>query len=168
MKKKLKISYNAPVALTFILICFATMTIGYLTGGRSTQLLFMTYHSSLLNPLTYLRLFTHVLGHAGWSHFIGNASYILLLGPMLEEKYGSKTLMEIICITAFVTGLVNYVFRELRLLLEFRAVRRERSRICIHRPRLLHRIQGGRDPADIHPCRRYLHRAADLRRRRAV
>ena len=80
MKKKLKISYNAPVALTFILICFATMIIGYLTGGRSTQLLFMTYHSSLLNPLTYLRLFTHVLGHAGWSHFIGNASYILLLG----------------------------------------------------------------------------------------
>ncbi len=110
MKKKLKISYNAPVALTFILICFATMIIGYLTGGRSTQLLFMTYHSSLLNPLTYLRLFTHVLGHAGWSHFIGNASYILLLGPMLEEKYGSKTLMEIICITALVTGLVNYVF----------------------------------------------------------
>ena len=146
MKKKLKISYNAPVALTFILICFATMIIGYLTGGRSTQLLFMTYHSSLLNPLTYLRLFTHVLGHAGWSHFIGNASYILLLGPMLEEKYGSKTLMEIICITALVTGLVNY----------------ERSRICIHRPRLLHRIQGGRDPADIHPCRRYFHRAADL------
>ena len=89
MKKKLKISYNAPVALTFILICFATMIIGYLTGGRSTQLL---------------------LGHAGWSHFIGNASYILLLGPMLEEKYGSKTLMEIICITALVTGLVNYVF----------------------------------------------------------
>lgn len=110
MKKKLKISYNAPVALTFILICFATMIIGYLTGGRSTQLLFMTYHSSLLNPLTYLRLFTHVLGHAGWSHFIGNASYILLLGPMLEEKYGSKTLLEIICITALVTGLVNYVF----------------------------------------------------------
>lgn len=70
----------------------------------------MTYHSSLLNPFTYSRLFTHVLGHIGWEHFIGNASYILLLGPMLEEKYGSRTLIVIIGITALVTGLVNYAF----------------------------------------------------------
>lgn len=110
MKKQFRISYNAPVILTFVLICFAVMVLGFLTGGRSTQFLFMTYHSSLLNPLTILRMFTHVLGHAGWSHFIGNASYLLLLGPMLEEKYGSRTLAEIIGITAFVTGLINYIF----------------------------------------------------------
>ena len=110
MKKKFSISYNAPVILTFMLICLAVMLIGYLTGGRSTLLFFMTYHSSLLNPFTYLRLFTHVLGHVGWEHFIGNASYILLLGPMLEEKYGSRTLIVIIGITALVTGLVNYAF----------------------------------------------------------
>ena len=110
MKKKFSISYNAPVILTFMLICLAVMLIGYLTGGRSTLLFFMTYHSSLLNPFTYLRLFTHVLGHVGWAHFIGNASYILLLGPMLEEKYGSRTLIIIIGITALVTGLVNYIF----------------------------------------------------------
>ncbi len=110
MKKHLRISYNAPVVLTFIIACFVVMVAGVLSGGRITELLFMTYHSSLLNPLTYLRLFTHVFGHAGWSHFIGNASYLLLLGPMLEEKYGSKTLVEIICVTALVTGLVNYLF----------------------------------------------------------
>ena len=107
MKKKLKISYNAPVVLTFILICFAAMVIGYLTGGRSTQLLFMTYHSSLLNPLTYLRLFTHVLGHNDLGHLMGNMAYILLLGPILEEKYGQTKVIEIIMVTAFVTGLIN-------------------------------------------------------------
>ncbi len=80
-----------------------------MTGGKSTQLLFMTFHSSLANPLTYLRFFTHVFGHSGWTHFIGNASYLLLLGPMLEEKYGSRTLIEIIAVTAFVTAIVNYV-----------------------------------------------------------
>lgn len=68
----------------------------------------MTYHSSLKNPMTYLRFFTHVFGHDGWSHFIGNAAYLLLLGPMLEEKYSSRTLIEIIGLTAVVTGLVNY------------------------------------------------------------
>ena len=110
MKKKLKISYNAPVILSFVFICFAAMLIGVLTGGKGTQLLFMTYHSSLKNPLTYLRLFTHIFGHSGWSHFIGNAAYLLLLGPMLEEKYGSRMLIEIIAITALVTGIVNYIF----------------------------------------------------------
>lgn len=68
----------------------------------------MTYHSSLRNPMTYLRFFTHVFGHDGWSHFIGNAAYLLLLGPMLEEKHSSRTLLEIIGLTAAVTGLVNY------------------------------------------------------------
>ena len=70
----------------------------------------MTYHSSFLNPMTYVRFVTHVFGHVGWSHFIGNASYLLLLGPMLEEKHGSKAILEVILITAVVTGLINYFF----------------------------------------------------------
>jgi len=108
--KKLKITFNAPVTLGFVFICFVVTLLGVLTGGGSTRLLFMTSHSSLTNPLTYLRFFTHVFGHAGWSHFIGNASYLLLLGPMLEEKYGSKEMLEVIGITALATGLVNYIF----------------------------------------------------------
>lgn len=57
-----------------------------------------------------MRFFTHVFGHDGWSHFIGNASYLLLLGPMLEEKYGSEEIAGIMGITALITGLVNYIF----------------------------------------------------------
>ena len=34
---------------------------------------------------------------------------MLLLGPMIEEKYSSKTLIEIISLTAVITGLVNYL-----------------------------------------------------------
>lgn len=110
MKKKFKITFNAPVVLSFVLICCMVTFLGEFTSGRSTQLAFMTYHSSLKNPMTYLRFFTHVFGHDGWEHFIANASYLLLLGPMLEEKYGSKTLFGIITITALVTGVVNYIF----------------------------------------------------------
>ena len=60
--------------------------------------------------MTYVRFVTHIFGHSGWSHFIGNASYLLLLGPMLEEKHGSKELIEVISITAVITGIVNYIF----------------------------------------------------------
>lgn len=110
MKTRFKISYNSPVVLTFVLLCLLVLLMSIGTHRRSTTLLFMTYHSSLFSPMTYLRFFTHVLGHSGWEHLIGNASYLLLLGPMLEEKYGSKTIVEIILMTALVTGIVNYIF----------------------------------------------------------
>lgn len=106
MKKK--ITFNSPVILAFVFISFGAMVANYLTLGASNKLLFVTYHSSLANPLTYVRFFTHVLGHAGWSHYIGNMMYILLLGPMLEEKYGSAKIVEVIMTTALITGLINY------------------------------------------------------------
>lgn len=107
--KKLKITFNSPVVLGFIFISLAVLLLGFLTMGTSNSLLFMTYHSALTNPLTYVRFFTHVLGHSGWEHYIGNAAYILLLGPMLEEKYGSKRIVEVILVTALVTALINYI-----------------------------------------------------------
>ena len=110
MRKKLKITFNAPVTLGFVIICFIATLLGAISNGRITQTVFMTYHSSLTNPMTYVRFITHIFGHSGWSHFIGNASYLLLLGPMLEEKHGSKELIEVIGITAVITGVVNYIF----------------------------------------------------------
>lgn len=107
--KKWKISLNAPVILTFVAISFVAMLLHYFTNGRSNELLFMTYHSSLREPLTYVRFFTHVLGHADWGHYIGNMAYLLLLGPILEEKYGSWRVLQVIGITAVVTGVLNYI-----------------------------------------------------------
>ena len=96
MKKKLKISYNAPVILSFVLVCCLVTLVGVLTNNKSTELLFSTYRSAITNPLTYIRLITHVLGHSGFEHFIGNAMYLLLIGPILEEKYGSNIMLKII------------------------------------------------------------------------
>lgn len=107
--KKMKISFNAPVILTFACICLVVLILGMFTAGISTNAVFMTGGGSWRNPMTYLRLFTHVFGHADWAHFIGNMSYILLLGPMLEEKHGSSRIVEIILVTAFVTGVINGV-----------------------------------------------------------
>lgn len=109
-KFKIKLTFNAPATIIFSLICLVVIGISYMTKGKSNELLFMTYHSSLKSPLTYLRFFTHILGHANWTHFIGNISYILLLGPLLEEKYGSKVIIELALITAFITGIINYIF----------------------------------------------------------
>ncbi|MBR4082853.1 MAG: rhomboid family intramembrane serine protease [Lachnospiraceae bacterium] len=108
--KNTKITFNSPAVLGFSCICLIALLLGMITRGGSTTMLFKTYRDSLLNPMFYLRLFTHVFGHADWTHFIGNMSYILLLGPMLEEKHGSSRLVEIILVTALVTGLINCLF----------------------------------------------------------
>lgn len=109
-KKKLKITFNAPVVLSLAAISFGATLLNYVTGGASGRVLFMTYHSPLSSPMTWIRAFTHIFGHADWTHLIGNMSYLLLLGPMLEEKYSSQTLAEVIAVTAVVTSVVNYIF----------------------------------------------------------
>ena len=109
MNKGFKISINSPVVLGFSAICLIALALNIFTKGVTNKLFFMTYHSSLTNPMTYLRFFTHVFGHSGADHFMGNITYILLLGPLLEEKYGSKLLIQSIVITALITGLVNYI-----------------------------------------------------------
>ena len=107
--KNMKVSFNAPVILGMVGISFVATLLGYLTGDLTSRILFTTYRSALWSPMTWIRAFTHIFGHADWSHFVGNMSYLLLLGPMLEEKYGSKTLAGVVAITAFVSSLVNYV-----------------------------------------------------------
>lgn len=109
MKRKFKIVYNSPVIITFAVICLVSLILNLLTGGYSNRLVCMTYHSSLKSIMTYVRFVTHIFGHAGWEHFIGNMSYILLLGPILEEKYGSKEIVEVIGITAVITGVLQYI-----------------------------------------------------------
>ena len=106
MKKKIRITFNSPLVLSFALAC-TVVTIIRLIAGESTDRIFATYGSSWTDPMTYVRLFTHVLGHAGFAHLLGNMAYILLLGPMLEEKYGWKNLLVVILVTAFVTGLFH-------------------------------------------------------------
>ncbi len=61
-------------------------------------------------PLNYVRLVTHIAGHADWNHLVSNLAYILLLGPMLEETYGSLTMFLMIVVTGFVTGVLNACF----------------------------------------------------------
>ncbi len=105
-KRRLKIVINAPVIIGFSALCLAVMIARVLLGD-GVLALFTTHRISLSSPGSFLRAFSYVLGHVSWSHFVGNMSYILLLGPMLEEKYGSRRMILVILMTAFITALIN-------------------------------------------------------------
>ncbi|HIS52575.1 MAG TPA: rhomboid family intramembrane serine protease [Candidatus Onthomonas avicola] len=109
MKLLHKIQYNSPVILTFALLSLGVLFLGIWTGGQSTALCFSVYRAPLTDPLTYLRFFTHVLGHSGYSHYIGNMTLLLVIGPPMEERYGSRTLLELMVATAFLSGLVQFL-----------------------------------------------------------
>lgn len=105
-----KIQYNAPVTLTFALLSLFALILNGVTGGAANRLLFSVYKSSVGDPLTYVRVFTHVLGHANYEHYSGNFLMILVIGPLLEEKYGSRKMLLTMAATAFITGIIAMAF----------------------------------------------------------
>jgi rhomboid protease GluP len=109
----MKIKYNAPTTLTFALIAAIVLAVSAFVkiGGMSLTEAWFSVPGrggfDFMNPLQYLRLFTHVLGHQNWAHLFGNLSLLLLLGPILEENYGSVSMLLMMAVTALVTGFIN-------------------------------------------------------------
>ena len=110
MRRSITLQYNSPVVLSFALVSLGALLLGFLTGGASTRLVFSVYRSSLADPLTYPRFILHVLGHSSFSHYLGNVMLMLVVGPPLEEKHGSRSLLWAIALTALVSGLVQWLF----------------------------------------------------------
>lgn len=103
-----KLQYNSPVILTFFFASLFVLALDAITGGASTLATFCVYRSPV-SPLFFVRLFGHVLGHSGIQHFLGNMTLLLVLGPPLEEKYGSKTLLAGIAFTAVTPGILQCI-----------------------------------------------------------
>jgi rhomboid protease GluP len=101
---KFRISYNAPVVLTFALAAVAVFAIG--SQVPSFRMWFVAW-PEFHDTRSYVGLLSHILGHASWQHLIGNFMLILLIGPILEERFGSLQLLIMILITALVTGVIN-------------------------------------------------------------
>ena len=108
--------YNSVVILSFFFISLIILILNKIFNDQLNKHLFSTYRSSLLNPLTYFRMISHIFGHANWTHFMNNFMIILLVGPMIEDKYGSINLLIMIGITAIVTALINMIFSKNRIL----------------------------------------------------
>ena len=105
-----KFDYNAPVILTYFFICLIILMIDKLCKGKFSATFFTTYkNDSLLNPLTYFKLVSHSLGHADWDHLYSNFIKILLIGPLIEEKYGSINLLIAMILTSLIIGIVNKI-----------------------------------------------------------
>jgi len=101
------IRYNAPVILTFSILAAAIFFINQSMLGGLDGFVSLNPYMDFSNPFQVPTLFTYVLGHASIDHLLGNLTFILLLGPIMEEKYGSRNMLLMILATALITALIN-------------------------------------------------------------
>lgn len=107
----MRIRYNAPVVLSYAVSAALVMVIDQIAGtGFAVRNFAVPGDFSGLPSISYVRLLAHVLGHADWTHLLANFALILLIGPILEEKYRSGPLLLMMVITALVTGVLNVLF----------------------------------------------------------
>ena len=109
----MKIRYNAPAVLSFAFLSAAILILSQTFVRSLTESWFMVPGRDGFSPTSFrcwVTLLSHAAGHANWSHLVSNFSFILLIGPILEETYGSLSLLIMICITAIVTGILNVLF----------------------------------------------------------
>jgi len=111
-KRNFAIDLNSPVILWLTIIALAILIIDMIIPDSMVNMVMLlgARRTSFADPMQYVRLFTHVLVHADITHYVGNFMLILAIGPMVEEKYGSGSLVLITIITALVTGLVKVIF----------------------------------------------------------
>ena len=106
----IKITYNSPVILTFAIASVVLFFLNNLLGGALNSVLVLSPHFNSGSITSYISMFTYTLGHANLQHLFGNLSLMLIIGPIIEEKYGSSKLIAMMAITALFTAVLQIFF----------------------------------------------------------
>lgn len=107
----MQLRYNAPLSLTFSLLAALILALRHVLGpGFMDQYFTLWPDFDIHHPVSYFRLVSYTLGHFDRNHLLGNLSFLLLLGPILEERYGALHLFGMMLFTALSTAVVNLLF----------------------------------------------------------
>lgn len=110
----MQLRYNAPVTFSFALLCTLIMLLDqYVFPGFVGA--YMSAPGADFNPSQpahYFALLFYVFGHENWTHLWNNFLFILLLGPILEEKYAPRPLLMMMLTTTIVTGIFNILLKQ--------------------------------------------------------
>jgi membrane associated rhomboid family serine protease len=102
----MRIRYNSPVILTFSLGA-VFVYLSTRVAPALKPLFELSPGFSFSSPVSWLTLCSYTLGHADAAHLIGNLAFILLVGPLVEEKYGSGRTVAMMAFTALLTAVLQ-------------------------------------------------------------
>ncbi|MCR5764442.1 MAG: hypothetical protein K6G09_00540 [Treponema sp.] len=113
LKLKIKFNYDAPVTLTFTLLSVLLFVIDFIfLKERLNSSIFITptvsgdFQFSFSSLNSYLRLFLYIFGRESTLLFFSRLVIITLLGPRMEERYGSAVIGIMILVSTFFTGVL--------------------------------------------------------------
>lgn len=104
---------DSPFILGTMGVCIVVQVVTDRIYAEFTQQYFALWpwaYTSFLNPMTYVRIFTQVIGHGGWDHLVGNLTTLILVGPPCEEHFGTWKLFLCVVIMAIATSFFHYLF----------------------------------------------------------
>jgi len=115
MAKKLKIDNDSPVTICFSLLILLAFAIdAFVLNGKLLSSVLTCPGGKLSSPAfnfssggDYIKLLLHVFGASSWNAVFINCLYVLMLGPGLEERYGSPVFALMLAVSALVTGVLN-------------------------------------------------------------
>ena len=114
----LKVNLDSPVAIFFTGICILCFILDYfILKGKLTASLTSSPTNALgalpfeiKNPLSYLRIFFYAFGFESPAALITNLIFIMLLGPAIEERYGSIVIGIMMGVSVIFSGVLNSCF----------------------------------------------------------
>ncbi len=111
----MRITFNAPFTIYFAI---AALMVFVLSENSATvgNAFVLKGTMNLDEAAWYVGLIGYPLAHANFQHLLANFSIILLLGPLLENKYGWKKLLMFSFITCLLTAILHIAFWDIGLL----------------------------------------------------
>lgn len=111
----MRVTVNAPFSILFSIVAVALYFL-FQADGTIPRMLTLHGDFELTNWKWYVSLVGYTLGHASLPHLIGNISIILLIGPFVEKRWGTKRLLYMVSLTGLVTAIVHILFWDHRLI----------------------------------------------------
>lgn len=119
----LKLVYDAPATLTFAFICLGLFALDFFFLGSKISQNYLCSPTSAAgkaafmasSPLSYVRLVTYCFGSASVEILIVNMVFLLLLGPSMEERYGTVVIAIMMAVCVLFSGVLTACFSKTSL-----------------------------------------------------
>jgi membrane associated rhomboid family serine protease len=102
-----RLSIEAPVVVGFAFCCVGLHVLNMTVMPGVSKFFGVDDFFSLLSPMQYIRLVSHIFAHDGIPHLRGNMTNLLLVGPSAEAYFGSKETLAIMLAVAVSSGLAH-------------------------------------------------------------
>lgn len=111
----MKITFQSKGSLILTSLCIIGSMV-VMTNVSFAHLFILNGEAQFSNWTWYVSLLGYIFGHSSLDHLLGNISLLLILGPIIELKFGTQRFIWMTILTALVTGILHVLLWDNSLL----------------------------------------------------